>query len=276
MGKRRLGRCFSSGWSTFPSPFCRGSSETLGRIIPSRKYVLCDLVEHTFEHSRRFSIIRNYHSYGIAGKTIKADCCLAEIWIGPNLEGRGQKVPDCLGMDTSKSDAVPELPPLLPLLLAGRRGPNAGARFAGHGVIHSEVRLESGLGSPGMDVPCMGRAAPLGMPGRSRGDLLPALPAWAGKVPSLCSGAGGLCLSLVLCRRERLRKVMLAASLKSPARPAEEGSGLPSFSSGCTAGFFSLDIPGARQPCLGRARFVPRRAEAGLEGAGVGASAAQG
>lgn len=99
---------------------------------------------------------------------------------------------------------------------------------------------------------------------------------WARKLPSLCSGAGGFCLSLVLARRERLRKVMLAASQKSSARPWEEGSGLPSFSSGCTAGFFSLGIRGARQPCLGRARSVPRRAEAALEGAGVGASAVQG
>lgn len=233
-----------------------------------------NLVNYAFEHNRRLSIIRNYHSYGIPGKTIKPDRCLAEIWIGPCLEGRGQKAPGRLGLDTGKGDADPELPSLRPLLSAGHRGPDAGAWFAGRGVIYAGVRLESGSGSPAKrraNVLCTEGAAPLGMPGRSRGDLLPALPAWARKVPPLCSGAGDFSLSPVLARRERLRKGALAVSQKSPARPGVEESGLLSSSSGWTAGGFSRDIPGTRPPCLRRARSLPRTAEVAREGAGAGA-----
>lgn len=78
-------------------------------------------------------------------------------------------------------------------------------------------------------------------------------------------------LSLVLARRERLRKAAWAASQKSPARPGVEGSGLPSSSSGCTAEGFSREVPGTRPPCPRRARSLPRTAGAAREGAGAGA-----
>ena len=82
--------------------------------------------------------------------------------------------------------------------------------------------------------------------------------------------AGDFSLSLVLARRERLRKVALAVSQKSPARPGVEGSGLPSSFSGCTAEGFSRDIPGTCPPCSRRARSVPRTAEVAREGVGAG------
>lgn len=164
------------------------------------------------------------------------------------MEGRGQKVPDRLGLDTGKGNAVPELPSLRPLLSAGHRGPDAGARFSGRGVTYARVRLESWSGCPGKrraNVPRTGGAAPLGMPGRSRPGL------------EKCR-AGDFYLSLVLATGERLRKVALAVSQKFPALPGVEGSGLSSFSSGCTAEGFSRDIPGTPPLCLRRARSVPR------------------
>lgn len=83
------------------------------------------------------------------------------------------------------------------------------------------------------------------MPGRSRPGL------------EKCR-AGVFYLSLVLATGEQLRKVALAVSQKFPALPGVEGSVFSSFSSGCTAEGFSLDIPGTPPPCLRRARSVPR------------------
>lgn len=135
-GERPAGEVLQpcSGWSRFRSPFCPGSSGTLSKIILVQElsgFWYCRVCEH----KRRLRIIRNYHSYGIEGKTIKLDCCLAVIWIGPCLEGRGKEVPDRLGLDPGEGDAVPELPSLRPLLSDGHRGSDAGARFSGRGVI---------------------------------------------------------------------------------------------------------------------------------------------
>lgn len=75
-----------------------------------------------------------------------------------------------------------------------------------------------------------------------REQLLSALPGRSRPGRERC-GAGAFSLSLVLARRERLRKVALAVSQKSPARPGVEGSGLPSSSPGCSPEGFSRDIP---------------------------------
>lgn len=71
-------------------------------------------------------------------------------------------------------------------------------------------------------------------------------------------------LSLALARRERLRKVALAVSQKSPAHSEIEGSWLSSPSSGSTTEDFSRDAPGTRSQ---RGRSVPGRAQVPALGA---------
>lgn len=167
------------------------------------------LVEHAFEHDRKLSVIRNWNSFGTVGKAVTPGCCL----IGLRLEGRGNKVPDLLGLDPGKRDAVPEVRSFWLLFSVRHGGPDAGGRFAGHGVISAGARLESGSGSSPsrrIYVPCEEGAASLGMPRRSRGDLLPSLSALDRQVRD-----GDFPLSLVLSVGNGCRK-WLWMFLQSP------------------------------------------------------------
>lgn len=178
------------------------------------------------------SLIRNHHSYGIAGKT-----SLIAAW---QRFGSGRV---CRGEGKKFRTAWVWIP--------AREMLSLNCHLAGHCF---QLGTEARAPTPGLRD--MGGFTPecdwnRGRDLRGRGEqmsparreqLLSALPGRSRPGRERC-GAGAFSLSLVLARRERLRKVALAVSQKSPARPGVEGSGLPSSSPGCSPEGFSRDIP---------------------------------